>query len=197
MNGFIQLAIFITKNRSIEMSKISRRKFLKKGGGTAVFAGSAILTGGMSASSEASANGDSSKATNATLSYPENKIIKLKKLRDNTPVSFIYPDASSPCTLIKMGKPVTGGVGPDKDIVAYSILCTHMGCPVNYDKESRNFKCPCHFSVFDSEKSGQMVTGQATENLPRILLSYDEKNDAINATGVDGLIFGRQANTLK
>jgi len=166
------------------MSKISRRKFLKKGGGTAVFA-------------EASANGDSSKATNATLSYPENKIIKLKKLRDNTPVSFIYPDASSPCTLIKMGKPVTGGVGPDKDIVAYSILCTHMGCPVNYDKESRNFKCPCHFSVFDSEKSGQMVTGQATENLPRILLSYDEKNDAINATGVDGLIFGRQANTLK
>jgi len=50
--------------------------------------------------------------------------------------------------------------------------------------------------VFDSEKTGQMVTGQATENLPRIRLSYDEKTDTLTATGVEGLIYGRQANIL-
>jgi len=41
-----------------------------------------------------------------------------------------------------------------------------------------------------------MVTGQATENLPRILLSYNKDSGEITAVGVDGLIFGRQANVL-
>ena len=35
------------------------------------------------------------------------------------------------------------------------------------------FKCPCHFSMFDAEKGGQMICGQATENLPRIVLRYN------------------------
>jgi arsenite oxidase small subunit len=95
-----------------------------------------------------------------------------------------------------MGQAVSGGMGPDQDIVAYSILCNHMGCPLNYDPESRTFKCPSHFSIFDSEKAGQMVTGQATEDLPRILLSYNKDTGDIKAVGVSGLIFGRQANIL-
>ena len=41
-----------------------------------------------------------------------------------------------------------------------------------------------------------MVCGQATENLPRVLLDYDAKTDTLNAVGVDGLIYGRQANVL-
>jgi arsenite oxidase small subunit len=41
-----------------------------------------------------------------------------------------------------------------------------------------------------------MVCGQATEELPRIVLKYDAKTDAISAVGVEGLIYGRQANVL-
>ena len=41
-----------------------------------------------------------------------------------------------------------------------------------------------------------MVTGQATEDLPRILLAYDAATDSIHAVGVDGLIYGRQSNIL-
>lgn len=41
-----------------------------------------------------------------------------------------------------------------------------------------------------------MITGQATEDLPRILLRYDAEDDSITAIGVDGLIYGRQANIL-
>jgi len=173
------------------MSKMSRRDFLKTSGSGAALAGAAVATGGLATATEAEA-----ASTNATLDYPETAIGRAKKLRTNHPVNFSYPDASSPCALIKMGHAVPGGVGPNKDIVAYSTLCTHMGCPVSYDADSRNFKCPCHYSVFDSEKSGQMVTGQATENLPRIILGYNAKDDTIHAVGVDGLIFGRQANTL-
>ena len=86
-----------------------------------------------------------------------------------------------------------GGVGPDGDVVAYSTLCTHMGCPITYDPQARSFKCPCHFSQFDPEIAGQMICGQATENLPQVTLRVGS-DGSIVATGVQGLIYGRQAN---
>jgi arsenite oxidase small subunit len=97
---------------------------------------------------------------------------------------------------VKTGKPVPGGVGPDADIVAYSSLCTHMGCPVNYDAAERIFKCPCHYSMFDAELSGEMICGQATENLPQIELRYNAKDGSISAVSVNGLIYGRQSNLI-
>ena len=169
------------------MPKMSRRNFLKGSGAAATIP----LIGASTNAQAKEAN-----STGATLNYPETAVGDANKLAVNEAVTFTYPDSSSPCALIRMGKEVPGGVGPDKDIVAYSTLCTHMGCPVSYSKEAKTFKCPCHFSVFDSEKEGQMVTGQATENLPRILLSYNNDSGEIKAVGVDGLIFGRQANIL-
>lgn len=169
------------------MPKMSRRNFLKGSGAAATIPL-------ISLSSEAQAKETNSTAT--TLDYRETIVGNATKLAVNKPVNFAYPDSGSPCALIKMGNPVPGGVGPDKDIVAYSILCTHMGCPTSYSPEARTFKCPCHFSVFDCEKAGQMVTGQATENLPRILLSHNADTDEITAVGVDGLIYGRQANII-
>jgi len=79
---------------------------------------------------------------------------------------------------------------------AFDARCTHMGCPVQYEGGTKVFKCGCHFSMFDAENSGQMVCGQATEDLPRVLLDYDAKTDTVSAVGVDGLIYGRQANIL-
>ena len=169
-------------------SKLSRRNFLKLSGVTS--AGVAAL--GLSHSAPA-AQGEVGRAT---LPYPSRTIAKAKALKPNVPVSFHYPDAASPCVIVKMGSPVPGGVGPDKDIVAYSVLCTHMGCQVSYEPQSRTFKCPCHFSMFDAEKTGQMVTGQATENLPQILLEYHAKDDSVRAVAVNGLIYGRQSNIL-
>ena len=71
-----------------------------------------------------------------------------------------------------------------------------MGCPVTYDATEHVFKCPCHFSMFDAEKGGQMICGQATENLPRVHLEYDASAGTVAAVGVEGLIYGRQANVL-
>jgi arsenite oxidase small subunit len=169
------------------MPKMSRRNFLKGSGAAATIP----LIGATT-----NAQAKEGNSTAASLNYPETAVGNANKLAVNEAVNFSYPDSSSPCALIRMGKEVPGGVGPDKDIVAYSTLCTHMGCPVAYSTEARTFKCPCHFSVFDSEKEGQMVTGQATENLPRIILSHNADTGEIQAVGVDGLIFGRQANVL-
>ncbi|HEX6704868.1 MAG TPA: arsenate reductase (azurin) small subunit [Albitalea sp.] len=168
-------------------STVSRRTFFKVSGATA--AGVAIAAPG---------NAEAAPATDAgrsTLPYPRKAIGKVAGLKVNQPVAFQYPDASSPCAMLKTGRKVAGGVGPDGDIVAFSTLCTHMGCPVAYDAQAKSFKCPCHFSQFDPEMAGQMICGQATENLPQVTLAV-AADGSISATGVQGLIYGRQANVL-
>jgi arsenite oxidase small subunit len=167
----------------------TRREFLKVSGAAAATAGVGLATAGSAQAAQADAG-------RATLPYPIKALGKAKALQVNVPQSFTYPDAASPCTLVKLGEAVPGGVGPDRDIVGYSNLCTHMGCPVSYDAQARTFKCPCHFSAFDAELDGQMICGQATENLPRIQLAYDAKDDTVTAVGVMGLIYGRQSNVL-
>jgi arsenite oxidase small subunit len=170
--------------------KIGRRTFLKLGGGSiAATAASALAPNVASAANPA----DTSKTK---LPYPTKTVTQVGRMTLNTPVSFTYPDAASPCAAIKLGSRVPGGVGPDGDIVAYSAMCTHMGCPVAYEPATKVFKCPCHFSMFDAEKSGQMIVGQATENLPRVKLRYDEKTGTVSAVGIEGLLYGRQANVL-
>ncbi len=163
--------------------------FLKLSGSSAALTG-AVVTGGFLQSAPAQAD------SSTILPYGEVNIGKAGGMKVNQPVSFSYPDKFSPCVAIRMGEPVSGGVGPNNDIVAYSTLCTHMGCPVVYESQSKIFKCGCHFSTFDAEQVGQMICGQATENLPKIILNYHPSDDSINAVGVDGLIYGRQANVL-
>lgn len=174
------------------MSQLSRRNFLKLTGSSAAV-GTLSLTTPI-----AHAQPDKSHPAvgNTTLPYPREVVARLGELTINQPLSFNYPDDRSPCVAIRKGREVKGGVGPQRDVVAYSTQCTHMGCPVNYDQESETFKCPCHYSIFDPDNAGQMVIGQATENLPRITLEYDEAEDAILAVSVDGLIYGRQANII-
>lgn len=126
-----------------------------------------------------------------TRKYPVTKIAKAADLKQGEPISFSYPDENAPSYLVKLGRPALGGVGPDKDIVAFSSLCTHMGCPVKF-QEGR-FLCPCHFSQFDPAVNGQCYQGLATEYLPQIRLKIDEAGDIL-AEGIDGLIWGRIEN---
>ena len=171
--------------------KLSRRHFFKVSGGLA--AGAGLATGVIPATAEAASASDAGRAN---LPYPRKPLGTASKLKVGEALAFTYPDESSPCTLLKLGKAADGGVGPDRDIVAYSTLCTHMGCPVSYEPKSACFRCPCHFSSFDAEKGGQMICGQATEDLPRIVLNYDASSGAVSAVAVEGLIYGRQSNVL-
>jgi arsenite oxidase small subunit len=174
----------------MEDVKLSRRFFLKSSGGAAAAVGGVVIP---IQSAHAAPAAD---AGATTLPYPKKAVGKARAMPMNQAVTFSYPDASSPCVAVKVGNAVPGGVGPNGDIVAFSSLCTHMGCPVAYDGGTKTFKCGCHFSVFDPEMGGQMVCGQATEDLPKIRLQYDAKTDSVTAVGVDGLIYGRQANIL-
>ena len=121
------------------MTSISRRTFLKVGGGVAASAAFGVPDLTQAATSTPAVEG------RVNLPYQMKAITKAQKLQVNTPVQFSYPDAASPCALIKMGAPVPGGVGPERDIVAYSTLCTHMGCPVAYDARAKGVQMPLPF----------------------------------------------------
>lgn len=167
-------------------STVSRRMFFKASGATAA---------GLTISLPAASQGAQGEAGRTTLPYPRKPVATVAALKVNEPLNFNYPDDASPCAVIKFGRRVQDGAGPDGDIVAFSTLCTHMGCPTAYDPQARAFKCGCHYSQFDPEMGGQMICGQATENLPQVALSVGS-DGAITATGVHGLIYGRQANVL-
>jgi len=61
------------------------------------------------------------------------------------------------------------------DLVAYSKICTHAGCPVGlYQAESGLLLCPCHQSTFDVGDGSRPVFGPATRSLPQLPLTVDE-----------------------
>jgi arsenite oxidase small subunit len=126
--------------------------------------------------------------------YPMIDVVALDTVKEGAAVPFVYPDASSPAVLLRLQQPATNGIGPNNTIVAYSGLCTHKGCPVAFRPERKLLICPCHWSSFDPAKAGQMVIGQGSQSLPQIALRINGK--MIQATGVTGLIYGRETNIL-
>jgi arsenite oxidase small subunit len=126
--------------------------------------------------------------------YPVVEVARLADLAPGATLDFTYPDDDSPALLIRLTEPAEGGIGPEGDIVAFSILCTHKGCPVSYKAAHKMLICPCHWSTFDPAKAGALVIGQASQGLPRIQLRI--AGESVQAVGVDGLIYGRHTNIL-
>lgn len=127
--------------------------------------------------------------------YPELRVAKLADLVEGEPVAFSYPLKQQPNMVVKLGDEALHGVGPDRDIVAFSVLCTHMGGSLRgryrHDLKAMG-PCPFHFSTFDLRKGGIPVHASATQNLPQIRLRVD--GDDIVAIGVSGLIYGFRNN---
>jgi len=165
---------------------LSRRAFLLSGGTT-------VATVGLGGWSPAFGQG----AALRVATYPRRKVGRVSQLAVDRPVSFHYPwrDFHSTNVLVKLGVPAGGGVGPDRDIVAFSTLCTHMGGPLGGRYRGAHKvlgPCPLHLTTFDLTKHGMVVSGQATESLPQIVL--ETKGDEIWAVGVMGLIYGYHWN---
>lgn len=132
--------------------------------------------------------------------YPRQKIGQLSQLKDNKPLDFNYPDTGtgSQCFVVKMdGAKAGGGIGSNRDVVAFSYMCTHQGGPMNGQYKAQGphrvlGQCPFHLSTYDLTRHGIIVSGQAYQSLPQVLLELD--GDDIYAVGVMGLLFGRNDN---
>jgi ubiquinol-cytochrome c reductase iron-sulfur subunit len=61
-------------------------------------------------------------------------------------------------------------------IVAYSKICTHVGCPISLnERTTHHLLCPCHQSTFDLTDSGRVLFGPAGRPLPQLPLEIDEQ----------------------
>lgn len=106
----------------------------------------------------------------ALLSYPILAFISFKKSTARTVV-------------FKKGEVLEGIVYRDgvflEDVKgryrALSARCTHLGCTVNYDPVSKQFRCPCHGSRYDF--SGRRLAGPARKNLRRLPVKQEIGGD--------------------
>lgn len=61
-------------------------------------------------------------------------------------------------------------------IVAYSKVCTHVGCPVAlYEQNTKHLLCPCHQSTFDLANEARVIFGPANRPLPQLPISVDDE----------------------
>jgi ubiquinol-cytochrome c reductase iron-sulfur subunit len=61
-------------------------------------------------------------------------------------------------------------------IVAYSKICTHVGCPVAlYEQQTHHLLCPCHQSTFDLEQECKVIFGPAARPLPQLPIEVDDE----------------------
>jgi rieske iron-sulfur protein len=77
--------------------------------------------------------------------------------------------------------------GDADGFVAYSAICTHLGCSV-YDQLNAQglIVCPCHVSRFDPANDAAVVGGPASRPLPRLPVTVNDNGEIV----VDGTFDG-------
>lgn len=91
-----------------------------------------------------------SKSTGKT----ESMLFKSAGSLSDIPPGTVMPFRSGRFYLIRLD---------DGGFMAVSMVCSHLGCTVNWDASQQVFKCPCHASSFD--KLGNVIKSPATKGL--------------------------------
>jgi arsenite oxidase small subunit len=136
--------------------------------------------------------------------WPRVKVANIKDLQLNKPLSFEYPLTDTSNYIVKLGKKVQNGIGPDQDIIAVSTICQHLGCIVHFEPAGRSdgempqftgrpvAYCPCHGGVYDLDAGASVLAGPPPYPLPFVKLEYDEQTGDIYAAGMTPpVIFGK------
>jgi arsenite oxidase small subunit len=153
--------------------------------------------------------------TRARLVDENGRAVKASAVPKHTNLVFHYPYESTPCFLLNLGQPLEpaaglrtadaltyrwpGGVGPERNIVAYSAICAHrLSYPtrqvsfIRYQEEvppgkrRRVIHCCSEHSEYDPARGAAVLGGPAQQPLAAILLEYDEAADELYATGMLG-----------
>jgi len=106
--------------------------------------------------------------------FPQLQIANADTLAIGGSRVFYYPGPRDACLLARV----------DSDrFVAYSQSCTHLGCPVHFQVETRKLYCPCHEGFF-SVDDGRVLAGPPPRPLTRILI--EKRGKELWATGKIG-----------
>jgi nitrite reductase/ring-hydroxylating ferredoxin subunit len=86
--------------------------------------------------------------------------------------SFMIPGKKEPGIMVRL---------KEDQYVAYGQKCTHLQCPVLWDKQEGKLICPCHKGAFAVE-DGRVLYGPPERPLPELQLVI--KNDGVYFVGV-------------
>jgi Rieske Fe-S protein len=109
---------------------------------------------------------------------PRRKIADVSELPIGGVKDFAYPDEHDRCFLVRLG---------ERDLVAFSQVCTHLSCAVVPKVADGVFLCPCHAGYFDI-RTGKNMAGPPPRPLPRVLLELD--GEEVIAVGVEERMVG-------
>jgi ubiquinol-cytochrome c reductase iron-sulfur subunit len=101
-------------------------------------------------------------------------------------VATVWPEGSvnneiSAVILVRVGdgeieEPTNLDWVVNDELIAYSKVCTHAGCPVGLFREQDNaLFCPCHQSTFDAVRGAIPTFGPTARALPQLPLGVDEE----------------------
>jgi arsenite oxidase small subunit len=136
-------------------------------------------------------------STNQPLAWPRVKLVNVFSLKSGKPLQFNYPLTDTPNVLLKVGQRAENGVGPDSDIVAFSVVCQHLGCiyaavpsgasppcaPSHTSATAEGYCC-CHGGVYDLVQGARVIGGPPPRPVPPVILEYDETTGDIYAVGM-------------
>src|SRR3954470_20221460 len=82
-------------------------------------------------------------------------------------LNFRYPTEKDTAILVRVS---------ETEYYAYGQKCTHLSCPVYFEKEHGRFECPCHEGAFDV-KTGNVLYGPPPRPLDRIEVERRESGE--------------------
>jgi Rieske Fe-S protein len=98
--------------------------------------------------------------TQSAIASTQKRIVRVAKLPIGSNQKFVAANGA-PAFLFRTK---TG-------VFAYSAICTHQGCTVDYFKAGKKLVCPCHGASFDPFNAGKVVSGEAKFPLAKINVS--------------------------
>ena len=100
------------------------------------------------------------------------KIAELNTIAIGESSTFMIPGKKEPGIIVRLS---------ENQYVAYGQKCTHLQCPVLWNKEAKKLLCPCHNGAFAVE-DGHVLYGPPERPLPQLALEV--KGDGIYFVGV-------------
>jgi nitrite reductase/ring-hydroxylating ferredoxin subunit len=82
-------------------------------------------------------------------------------------LNFAYPTEKDSAILVRVS---------ETEYYAYGQKCTHLACPVYFEKQHERFECPCHEGAFDV-KTGNVLYGPPPRPLDRIEIERRENGE--------------------
>jgi thiosulfate dehydrogenase [quinone] large subunit len=162
-----------------------RRNFLRAALALGVVSAATLLLWNLGSNSQVSPTTQPTSSVNVA-AVANNPVVQSSQPAANTqPIanasslpsdqSLIYNDPSlGPIILIHLdsGK-----------FVAYSAICTHAGCQVQFDPSLKDIVCPCHGAVYDPYHNAEVIGGPAPYPLQSIPIQYNSSTGNIYLTG--------------